>query len=235
MHFEPFPYCSKLDPEQCNQINRIRSAVEKTPASEKNLSMPFGSSERMLTMLESWLIDQEQKNVLYRNVWNIFFMVASVYLKDIKRDHRSFPGITDNGLMPIIDEIIHACDTISENDTDAHGYRRFDAYGEVRIDLLYAIIELAERLDLLNHNTLARIHHHIPKPKSGSRLNLPQFFSVEDIGPHPDIPAAIRIRCRCRDPEVHRALKHYEIAVNRFLDHLNRSVRPRFLYVKAII
>jgi hypothetical protein len=234
MHFEPFPYCSMLDPEQCGQIHRIRSAVGKMPASEKTSSMPFGSPERMLTMLESWLIDQEQKNALYRNTWNIFFLVASVYLKEIKREHRSFPGITDNGLMSIIDEIIHACDTFSENDTGAHESRWFDAYGEVRIDLLCAVIALAERLDLLHQKTLDRICHRMLGPTTDNRLKLPRLFSVEHIGPHPDIPAAIRIRCRCRDPEVHRALKHYEIAVNRFLDRLNRSVRPRFLYVKAI-
>jgi len=235
MHFEPFPYCSMLDPEQCGQINRIRSAVGKMPASEKTSSMPFGSSERMLTMLESWLIDQEQKNALYRNAWNIFFMVASVYLKEIKREHRNFPGITNNGLMPIIDEIILACDTISENGTGAHESRWFDPYGEIRIDLLSAIIALAERLDLLHHKTLDRICHHILGPTTDNRSQLPRLFSVEDIGPHSDIPTAIRIQCKCRDAEVHRALKHYEIAINRFLDRLNRSVRPRFLYVKAII
>ncbi|MGA7143459.1 MAG: ATP-binding protein [Desulfobacterales bacterium] len=197
--------------------------------------MPFGSSERMLTMLESWLIDQEQKNALYRNAWNIFFMVASVYLKEIKREHRNFPGITNNGLMPIIDEIILACDTISENGTGAHESRWFDPYGEIRIDLLSAIIALAERLDLLRHKTLDRICHHILGPTTDNRSQLPRLFSVEDIGPHSDIPTAIRIQCKCRDAEVHRALKHYEIAINRFLDRLNRSVRPRFLYVKAII
>ena len=235
MHAKPFSHCSRLSPKQCDQIHRIRSAVENLSAVEEVSSGPFDHAERMLTMIESWLIDQEQENALSRNTWNIFFMVASVYLKDIKREHRSFPGITDNGLMPIIDEIIHARGAISENGTDAHESRWFDAYGEIRIDLLYAIIELAERLDLLNHNTLDRIRHHIPRPKSSNRFNLSKFFSVEDIGPHPNIPTAIRVQCKCRDAEVHRALKHYEIAVNRFLDHLNRSVRPRFLYVKAFI
>ena len=235
MHLEPFPYCSELDPEQCDQINRILSAVENIPAVEEASFRPFDQAERMLTMLGSWLIDQEQKNALYRNAWNIFFMVASVYLKEIKREHRSFPGITDDGQIPIIDEIIHACDTISENGTDAHESRWFDAYGKVRIDLLCALIALAERLDLLHQKTLDRICHHILGPKTDHRLQLPRLFSVEDIGPHPDTPTAIRIRCRCRDPEIHRALKHYEIDVNRFLDRLNRTVRPRFLYVKAII
>jgi Histidine kinase-, DNA gyrase B-, and HSP90-like ATPase len=235
MDFKPFSYCSRLNPNQCDQINRIRSAVEKIPAAEEVSSRPFNDAERMIEMLESWLIDQEQEDALTRNAWNIFFMIASVYLKDIEREHQSFPAITDNDQILIIDEIIHAVESISEKGIDTHKFCCLDAYGEVRIDLLCAIIALAEQLDLFHDKTLDKIHQHILEPKADTRLQFPKSFSVEDIGPHPDLPATIRIQCKCRDAEVHRALKHYEIAINRFLDHLNRSVRPRFLYVKVII
>ena len=237
MDFKPFSYCSRLNPMQCAQITRIRSAVEKIPATEKTSARPFDNAERIIAMLENWLIDQEQENALSCNAWNIFFMVASVYLKDIKSvtEHLCFPGVTDDCYTPIINQIIHAGGSISENGVNAYESRCFDAYGEVRIDLLCAIIALAERLDLLHHKSLDRIHQHIFRPKKDTRLQFPELFSVENIGPHPDLPATIRIQCTCRDAEVHRALKHYEISINRFLDHLNRSVRPRFLYVKVII
>jgi Histidine kinase-, DNA gyrase B-, and HSP90-like ATPase len=235
MDFKPFSYCSQLNPEQCDQIERIRWAVEKIPAVSEGSSRPFTNAKRMIAMLENWLTDQEQENALFRNTWNIFFMVASVYLKDIKQKHRDFPGFTEKEQIPIINEIIHGADNISIKGMNTHEFRLFDGYKEVRIDLLCAIIALAERLDLLHHKTLDRIHQLIPRSKIDARLMLPELFTVEDMGPHPDIPASIRIQCKCRDAEAHRALKHYEIGVNRFLEFLNKSVRPRFLFVKVII
>jgi hypothetical protein len=188
-------------------------------------------------MLEGWLMDQEQKTALSRNSWNFFFMYASVYLKDIKSvtEHRCFPDIADICRIPIINQIIHAADSISAKGADTHKSYYSDSYGEVRTDLVAAMMALAERLDLLHHKTLDRIHQQILRPSTDTRLQLPELISVKSIGPHPDLPATIRIQCKCRDAEVHRALKHYEITVNRFLDHLNRYARPRFLYVKVII
>ncbi len=237
MDFKPFSYCSRLNSMQCAQITRIRSAVEKIPATGKISAKPIDNAERIIAMLESWLIDQEQENALSCNAWNFFFMVASVYLKDIKNvtEHLCFPGVPDDCHTLIINQIIHTGDSVSGKGLDAHESRCFDGYGKVRIDLLCAIIAFAERLDLLHHKSLDRIHQHILRPKKDTRILLPELFSVENIGPHPDLPATIRIQCTCRDAEVHRPLKHYEISINHFLDHLNRSVRPRFLYVKVII
>jgi hypothetical protein len=237
MHFKSLSFYSRLNPKQRTQIARIRSAVEKIPATGKYSGSSIDNAERIITMIESWLLDKEQKTALFRNSWNTFFMCASVYLKDIKRvtEHRRLSGITDNCQILIINEIIRAIDSISAKDTDTHGPYCYDVYGEVRVDLLAAIIALAERLDLLHQETLNRINQHILRLSTDARLQLPALFSVETIGPHPNLPATIRIQCKCRDAEVHRALKHYEISVNRFLDRLNRSVRPRFLYVKVII
>jgi hypothetical protein len=237
MHSKPFSFYSRLDSKQYAQINRIRSVVENIPATEKYSARPFENAERMITMLESWLIDQEQKAALFRNSWNTFFMVASVYLKDIKivTENRCLRGNVDICRNSIINQIIHAADNISEKGAYSLESCCFDAYGEVRIDLIAAMIALAERLDLLHDKTLDRIHQQILRPATDIRLQLPEIFSVQNIGPHPELPATIRIQCKCRDSDVHRALKHYEIAVNRFIDHLNRSVRPRFLYVKASI
>jgi len=237
MNFKPFSFCSRLNPKQCTQIDRIRSAAEKIPATGKYSGSSIDSAERMIMMIESWLIDKEQRTALSGNPWNTFFLYASVYLKDIKRvkGYRCLPGITDNRQASIINEIIHTVDRISTKGADTHESKCFEAYGEVRIDLLAAVIALAERLDFLHQETLDRIHQHIIRPSADARLKLPTLFSVENIGPHPDLPSTIRIQCKCRDAEVHRALKHYEITVNRFLDHLNGSTRPRFLYVKVSI
>ena len=237
MNFVRFSFYARLNQKQIAQISQIRSAVEKVSVTERYSSRPFDTTERMIKMLESWLIDEEQKEALSRNSWNTFFMYASVYLKDIKRakEYRRLHDITDSCQIPIINEIIHAVDSISAKGTDTHKSSCYDAFGEVRIDLLTAVIALAERLDLLHQKTLDKIHQCILRPSTDARLQFPTLFSIEDIGPHPDLPVTIRIQCKCRDAEVHRALKHYEITLNRFLDHLNKSIRPRFLYVKVII
>jgi hypothetical protein len=237
MHFKSFSFCSQLNPNQCDQITRVRSAVEKASVTEKYSYKPFDTVERMIKMLETWLIDEEQKEALSRNSWNAFFMYASVYLKDIKRvkEHRRLPGITDDCQISIINDIINTVDNISAKGAVTHESNCYDSFGEIHIDLLAAIITFAEWLDLFHQKTLDKIHQYILRPSTDARLQLPSLFSIEDIGPHPELPVTIRIQCRCRDAEVHRALKHYEITLNRFLDHLNKSIRPRFLYVKAII
>jgi hypothetical protein len=237
MYFKPFSFYSQLDSKQYAQINKLRSVVENISATEKYSAKPFENAERLITMLESWLIDEEQKAALSRNSWNTFFMVASVYLKDIKivAEHRCPPDIEDIFRNSIINQIIHAVGSISEKSTDGLGTYNSDVYGEIHIDLISAMVAFAERLDLLHYKTLNRIHQHIRQPAADARLLLPENFSVENIGPHPERSATIRIRCKCRDSQVHRALKHYEIAANRFIDHLNRSVNPRFLFVKVSI
>jgi hypothetical protein len=237
MNSTSFSFYARLNQKQIAQISQIRSAVEKVSVTENCSSRSFDTAEGMIKMLESWLIDEEQKEALSRNSWNTFFMYASVYLKDIKRfkEHRRLPGITDNCQISIINDIIHTIDSMSEEDDNTHEPYNYDIYGEIHIDLLAAVIALAEWLDLLHQKTLDKIHQHILRPSTDTRLQLPALFTVEDIGPHPDLPVTIRIQCKCRDAEVHRALKHYEITLNRFLNHLNKSIRPRFLYVKDII
>ncbi|HSQ85003.1 MAG TPA: ATP-binding protein, partial [Desulfobacterales bacterium] len=237
MNFSRSSFYARLSQKQIAQISKIRSAVEKVSVTEKYSSIPFDTAERMIKMLESWLIDEEQKEAISRNSWNTFFMYALVYLKDIKRveEHRRLPGITDDCQISIINDIINTVDNISIKSADSHESHCYDSFGEVRIDLLATVIALAEWLDLLHQKTLDKIHQCILRPSTDVRLKLPALFSVENIEPHPELPMTIRIQCKCRDAEVHRALKHYEITLNRFLDHLNKSIRPRFLYVKAII
>jgi sensor histidine kinase regulating citrate/malate metabolism len=59
-------------------------------------------------------------------------------------------------------------------------------------------------------------------------------FTVDHVGSHPYFPATIQVRIRCRDAELHRALKHYERVVVARLNRLNQHVRPRFLFSDVI-
>ena len=59
-------------------------------------------------------------------------------------------------------------------------------------------------------------------------------FDVDGVGPHPYLSATIRVKISCRDPELHRALKHHERAVQEQLNDINQRIRPRFLFADLI-
>lgn len=71
----------------------IRSAVQALNDSGVRMSCPPSDrgdpgeeGDRILTLLESWLLDEEQKQMLRLNPWDIFFLYASAYVCHIGRD-----------------------------------------------------------------------------------------------------------------------------------------------------
>ncbi|MCF8105341.1 MAG: hypothetical protein K9K64_07660 [Desulfohalobiaceae bacterium] len=56
------------------------------------------------------------------------------------------------------------------------------------------------------------------------------WFGTDSSGPHPYQTNTVLVRVHCCSAEVHRALKHYETEVERFLVRLNKRIRPRFLF-----
>ena len=80
-----------------------------------------------------------------------------------------------------------------------------------------------------------------PDPASEPGAKLPLISAVIRLSRELDMnhgnatfPGTIQVKFRCRHQEVHRALKHHERAVQRLLNSVNRSVRPRFLYSDVI-
>ena len=58
----------------------IRSAVRNESHTGNNPSDETSRVERIIAMLNGWLLDEEQKQMLARSAWSIFYLYAAVYL-----------------------------------------------------------------------------------------------------------------------------------------------------------
>jgi hypothetical protein len=96
--------------------------------------------------------------------------------------------------------------------------------------LLAAGLRLARALDLADGCARRELLRLLPEGTPLTRETLAQHYEVLATGPHRHFPGTIRVKLRCRHPEVHRALKRYETRVQRLLADLNRQVTPRFLF-----
>jgi len=221
---------NKLTEAQRSVLTRIKTEAEK--------STPGLRGENITSCLESWLLDDEQREVLGLNPWNIYFLHATAYLFEIRPNpgdrimaQWSAFGLGDEAQARISARI---CDLAARGDEDSPGLSAADklAYKgvPVNIDLLAVSIRLAAALDLAHQNTAQAIYAGLP---ASSRITVEQFrasYTVSFIGPHAFIPGTIQTRIRCRHPEVHRALKHHESQVQKLLHHGNGQVSPRFLF-----
>ena len=100
--------------------------------------------------------------------------------------------------------------------------------------LTAACLCLSRSLELKAPVTFMEIIANLPSSIDGSAKDYLDAFEVDDIGPHPHFAATIRVSIRCRDPELHRALKHHERVVSEQLNRFNQRIRPRFLFSDLI-
>ncbi len=209
---------------------------------EKMEPEPRGS--QILSMMEKWLLDDEQQEFLNLNPWNIFFLYAAAHLfgiqtsnfsKDNKlavldpsHHHLDKLGLEDKAQAKIIRLI---CSYSNEQDLS----RDIDYKGKpINVNLLSGTIGLATALDLENQETTRDIASDLI---SNDKMSLDQFrsgFKLLSSGPHAFLPGTIRVRLSCNHPDVHRALKHYETRLQKRLHQLNSQVSPRFLFSEII-
>ena len=68
-------------------LNRIRSCIEDFGMQGRTLPLdqvhPLAQADQSLQMLENWLLDKEQKQLLQANPWNVFLLYAAAYLCDL--------------------------------------------------------------------------------------------------------------------------------------------------------
>ena len=100
--------------------------------------------------------------------------------------------------------------------------------------LIAACVQLARALELKSPATFMAIAAYQSGNPSGSSAAWMDAFDVDGVGPHPYLSATIRVKINCRDPELHRALKHHERAVQERLKDINQRIRPRFLFADLI-
>jgi hypothetical protein len=212
-----------------------------------------GQADRIRNRLCDWLLDDEQLQTLGPNPWALFFLHAAClvdiepvdagdYLPDgsaakgipewIEKKWREL-GLGDSARAAVIAKICRKmstlCGTGTTNLTTAHV-----SFGDAAIptDLIAAGVRLSRSLELKRPKTFSEICASLPDGHLAKDLR--QAFDVEQVGPHPYFAATIQVKIRCRDPELHRALKHHESTVLGRLNEFNQRVRPRFLFSDII-
>ena len=216
------------------------------------------TGERIIGILESWLLDEEQKQLLTDNPWNIFYLYATARL--LERNGCRLPSAgssnrkTGGAAAPIPDQAhcLRAPAGISENpaagiiEQICSGYRCADAMedviapaidsgcgGDVHIQFLAACLRLATALSIDAPTAVEQLRAYLPGAYR-ENSDVTRHFTLISAGPHPHAQATILVRLQCRNAEVHRALKHYESDLQRLLSALNRIVRPRFLFTAVV-
>jgi hypothetical protein len=254
------------------KLDAIRSAIDQRTASgpKRPEEIPTGStcqSDRVLWMLNHWLLDDEQKQVLILDSGSLFYLYAASYLCDRGlwdkkgsetpstpyadgRPYRcsagdptamcvlsQWPelGITDANQAQTLAAVWLAsvCGPLHEAAPLASTPSDPDASAS-NLALVAAGIHLARSLDLKSDATLNHLRDLVVADRQSHCAPLSSCFDVREIGAHPYFPGTIQVKIHCRDPELHRALKHHECSIQRLLQRLNARVNPRFLFSDII-
>ena len=254
-----FSLYHQLDAKQKASLAQINSGLiayeTGTPLSSQ-LHTNGGLGDRIINILESWLLDEEQKRDLIANRWDIFFLYAAAYnlncwqegdaktgfrgegQEDLENDGPSpeiFPARgssdhrVDNRQAEIIGLITQgmAVENINETLPPTVSYQ---SGIRVHVQFIAACLRLAAAFILDASAVREQILCLLPPMANFNRKRLADYFKVTAVGPHPHLQAAVRVSLQCSEAEVHRALKRYERSLQRLLSGLNRLVRPRFLF-----
>ena len=250
-----------LDDDTRADLDALRAALDKRPGApspfpDPVFQAPADRAGRLLARLAEWLLDEEQKTMLRQQPRQCFFLQACAYLMvigapdagspwdddalprsthaQILEDWRSL-GIKDADQAAVMARICLEMADVSACDpglpTNASPY---STGAPVNTGWIAAALRLSRDLDLKAAETFVSVIKHLNDRGHESSADWINAFDVDSVGPHPYIPATIRVKLRCRDAELHRALKRHERTVGERLNRINQHVRPRFLYADVI-
>ena len=215
-------------------------------------------ADQMLQYLHEWLLDEEQKELLQLNPWDLFILHASACLCHI---HLARPNSTVGSSEASRNTIALASKEPGDSDAGCIIKMHWEALGirhaplaaaiadvctaadhgsvprDMRVDgssinapLISAAIGMAKALSLKSPDTTKQVCAYLPAAGLSAVGHYNEAISITGVGGHPYLANTIQMKLECRDPELHRALKHHERSVQRQLDHYNRVASPRFLY-----
>jgi len=221
---------------------------------------PLEWADQAISALEAWLLDEEQKQLLGMNPWDVFLLHACAFLCDVgpeeaadmpggpsgitldsaqRRqfilDHWQALGIQDASLAEIIADLCAqvGCDDASPAVAWLDDEHTIDGVA-VNGTLISAAVRLAKALNPKDPVTAARVTAFLPPSIRRTYRQYESAFSVTGTGAHPYVSGTIQMKIQCRDPEIHRALKHHERTVQKRLQNINRYASPRFLFSDVI-
>jgi hypothetical protein len=253
-------FSDQLNSSQKKSLSTLKNAIctfygRMRPGGQDRISSETPTP--LINLLETWLLDDEQKQSLTASTGDIFFLYATAYLltldglpnDDSPRQNSS--AANPEGLIHLVDLLKTGGSALGVDDARQaeimgmilEGYLAADRMGEavppqiacgsgeqVHIQFLAAGLRLAMGFNLSAPATLKQLVSLLPPGTDINATALPGHFTVDFIGAHPNVQATVLVRLDCHHAEVHRALKRYEAGLQRLLYHLNRIVRPRFLF-----
>ncbi len=250
-----------FDDDMKAELETLRQSVRHIAIDAQKPGLPrpttlVAQADRILQRLAHWLLDDEQKQALSDHPWQAFFLHAAACLCDIglmdgsgvsadsRMARRSHDWIQRNWQALRIKDaqragiLARVCLQMQdESDLDpapvASGSTHF-AGTLINTTLIAACVHLARALELKSPATVMAIAAHLPGDSNGSSATWMEAFDADGVGPHPYLPATIRVKISCRDPELHRALKHHERVLHERLKDINQRIRPRFLFSDLI-
>jgi len=262
----------KIPEDIRKKLDTIRSAMDQQTASgqKRREEMPTKTtcpSDRVLWMLNHWLLDDEQKQILILDSGSLFYLYAASYLCDSGLWNKN-----ESETLSIPHEDSHPYGRSAGNPAATYVLSQWPELGianaeqaqtlaavwQASVDgpfhesailaglpadpdgtasnlaLVAAGIHLSRALDLESDAALSQLRDLMVASGQSRCAALSSCFDVRDMGAHPYFPGTIQVKILCRDPELHRALKHHECRIQRLLQELNARVNPRFLFSDII-
>ena len=250
-----------FDDDMKAELETLRQSIRRIAIDAPTLGLPrpttlVAQADRILQRLANWLLDDEQKQAVCDHPWQAFFLHAAACLCDIglmdgsgvsadssvaRRSHdwiqRNWPmlGIKDAERAGIMALICLQMQDVSDLDPAPAGSGPAHFAGtRINTHLIAACVHLARALDLKSPAPFLAILAYQPGDSHAPSASWMEAFDVDGVGPHPYLSATIRVKIKCRDPELHRALKRHERAVQERLQDINQRIRPRFLFADLI-
>ena len=231
----------KLSAELGSTLEQIRLATEqKNRCVKSDHEIEAAGVPRrgdwILSTLNEWLLDDEQKQTLALEAGNLFYQHAAAYLCGaglVEEVQKQWPalGIASQHQAGTLAGVCRAAmgESFETSELWADDLAD-DIESNLNLPLIAAGIQLTRALDLKSKTTLHLIRCFIPDGRSDRPSSLSTRFDVLAMGAHPFFPGTIQVKIHCRDAELHRALKHHERSIQGLLQRLNTRVSPRFLF-----
>ncbi len=241
-------------------LHQIRSSIRRLNQAPRQTTddaacRAISDAEDALEVLDGWLLDEEQKQLLRLNPWDVFLLYATAYVWAASTADAPEPilaGAQGNGYPggrayvlkqwkklgiadpAIADAIADICEDVRSDMASGRSVpedreHQFDGM-TVNRPLLAAAIRLAAALNPRERYTAVDVRSLLTPESHVTEDAYDAAFTVMAMGPHPYLTATIQVRFQCRNPEIHRALKHHERKVQALLHQLNQIASPRFLY-----
>ena len=249
-----------LDDASRTDLNTLRAALDTrpgplSPSSDPVFQAPADQAERLLARLAEWLLDDEQRTMLRQQPRLCFFLHACAHLMGIGAPDASSSwdddalaritharileewrslGIKDAGQAALMARICLEMGDAAACDPEPSSASLHSAGEPVNTGWIAAALRLSRDLDLKAAETFASVIAYLNERGDEPSAGWINAFDIDSVGPHPYVPATIRVKLRCRDAELHRALKRHERTVGERISRINQHVRPRFLYADVI-